>query len=116
AYNIATQGYVDPLDPEVLMIGALNGMIDAIDDPNTNYMSSDEYTRWNESLSGEFEGIGATVRQDEETGALVIVRPIAGSPAEAAGLLPGDVIVTVGGEDVTDLSQEEIISRVRGPA
>lgn len=116
AYDIVLQRYVDPVDEEALMEGALRGMLDSLGDDNTNYLNPDEYAAYNQSLSGEFEGIGATVRQDEDSGALTIVQPLPESPAEAAGLLPGDQIVTVGGEDITDLSQSEIINRVRGPA
>jgi carboxyl-terminal processing protease len=115
-YDLLNQRYIDPLDQDGLMVGAINGMIESIGDDDTNFMSQEDYERWNQSLSGEFEGIGATVRQDEETGALIIVAPLDGSPAEGAGILPGDMIVEVGGENITDLSQTEIINRVRGPA
>ncbi len=115
-YDALNRNYVDPLDPETLMFGAIRGMVDAVDDPNTNYMSQEEYERWQESLSGEFEGIGATVRQDERSGALEIISPLPNSPAIEAGLLSGDMIVEVGGEDITDLTQTEIVNRVRGPA
>lgn len=116
AYDVLNARYVDPLDPETLMLGALNGMMDAVGDPNTNYLDAEAYEGWQLSLSGEFEGIGATVRQDEDNGALTIVAPLEDSPAERAGLQPGDQIVEVGGEDITELSQSEIVSRVRGPA
>lgn len=115
-YDLLNQRYIDPLDQDALEVGAINGMIESIGDNDTNYMNADEYERWNQSLSGEFEGIGATVRQDEETGGLIIIAPLEGSPAEGAGILAGDMIVEVGGEDITGLTQSEIISRVRGPA
>lgn len=115
-YDILNQRYVDPLDQENLIIGAIEGMTAAVDDENTEYLTLDELSAWNDSLSGEFEGIGATVRQNEDTGALEIVAPLPNSPAESAGLLPGDQIVQVGGEDVTVYDQTEIINRVRGPA
>ncbi|MBZ0306736.1 MAG: S41 family peptidase [Anaerolineae bacterium] len=116
AYDIVKSQFVDPVDDETLMVGALEGMLEALEDENTNYLEPAELSAWNESLNGEFEGIGATVRQDEETGGLIIVGPLPGSPAEEAGILPGDMIVEVGGKDITDLSQAEIINQVRGPA
>ena len=116
AYDLVNRQYIDPLEEQDLMIGALEGMVNSIGDDNTSYMDAAEFESWNQSLNGEFEGIGATVRQDEDSGALLIVSPLDGSPAEASGLLPGDAIVEVGGEDITDLSQTEIINRVRGPA
>ncbi len=108
--------YVDPLDDETLMEGALSGMLAVLDDPHTGYMTPEIFSRINETMSGEYEGIGANVRMDEETGGLELVSIMEGSPAQAAGLLPGDVIVEVGGEDVTHLPQNEIVALVRGPA
>lgn len=116
AYDIVKGQFVDPVDDEVMMLGALEGMLEALGDENTNYFDPTELAAWNESLTGEFEGIGATVRQDEETGGLIIVSPLPGSPAESSGILPGDIIVQVGGKDITKLSQAEIINQVRGPA
>ena len=106
----------DELDDNALMEGALVGMITAIGDPNTDYMDPETYARVNEGMSGEYEGIGATVQQDEMTGGLELVSIFRDSPAQKAGLMPGDQIVGVNGEDVTDLTQEEIIALVRGPA
>lgn len=115
-YNLIKGQFVDPVDDETLMLGALEGMLETLGDENTAYLDPAELEAWNESLTGEFEGIGATVRQDEETGGLVIVSPLPGSPAEEAGILPGDTIIQVGGKDITALSQAEIINQVRGPA
>lgn len=116
AYDVLNARYIDPLDQDMLIEAAIEGMIDSIGDPNSNFMTQEEYQDWNLSLSGEFEGIGATVRQNDDTGALEIVAPLEDSPAERAGLQPGDQIIAVGGEDITELSQSEIVSRVRGPA
>lgn len=116
AWNLLHSNYVDPLDDNVLMEGALSGMMSAIGDRHTDYMPPQRYTQAQESLSGNYEGIGASVSQDPDTGALVIVRPFPGSPAETAGLRQGDQIVTVDGEDVTELDQSIIIGMVKGPA
>lgn len=104
------------LDDNALMEGALSGMVDAIGDEHTGYMDPETFARINESMSGEYEGIGATVKQNEETGGLELITIFEGSPAEQAGLIPGDQIVAVAGEDVTSLDQTEIIAMVRGPA
>ncbi len=104
------------LDDNALMEGALNGMVNSIGDPHTSYMDPESFARINEGMNGEYEGIGATVRQNETTGGLELVTIFKGSPAEQAGLRPGDQIVRVDGEDVTTLAQDEIISLVRGPA
>ncbi|MCI0709517.1 MAG: S41 family peptidase [Chloroflexi bacterium] len=115
-WTLLHDNYIDPLDDDALMEAALNGMIDSLEDPHMGYIPPVDYQEVLDSLNGEFEGIGATVSQDEVTGALEIVRPLPGSPAEAAGLLPGDHVVTVDGEDITDMDQSVIISMVRGPA
>jgi len=104
------------VDDTALMEGALSGMIRAIGDPHTDYMPPTLYATINESMNGEYEGIGATVKQDEATGGLELVTIMDGSPAQAAGLRPGDLIVEVAGVNITHLTQSEIIARVRGPA
>jgi carboxyl-terminal processing protease len=116
AWTLLHENYVDPLDDESLMEGALTGMVNAVGDPHTDYMDPETFARMNESMSGAYEGIGATVRQDTATGGLELISIMMGSPAEAAGLRAGDQIVEVDGEDITALSQDQIISMVRGPA
>jgi carboxyl-terminal processing protease len=116
AWDLMHQYYVDPLDDIQLMEAALAGLMDAPGDPHMDYMNPDAYSQAREGLTSEYEGIGATVQQDEATGALVIVRPLPGSPAEASGILSGDEIVTVDGEDITGMDQSTIIGMVKGPA
>ncbi len=115
AWNLIHEHYTD-LDDNALMEGALAGMIESIGDPHTDYMTPELFARINEGMSGEYEGIGATVRQDENTGGLELLSIMDGSPAERAGLLAGDQIVRVEGQDVTSWTQNEIIAQVRGPA
>ena len=110
------ENYVDPIDDQALMEGALRGMLGSLGDPHTDYMDPETFARVNESMSGAYEGIGATVRLNETIGGLELVSIMPGSPAEVAGLLPGDTIVEVNGEDVTSLGQNEIIAKVRGPS
>lgn len=106
----------DGLDDEALLTGALTGMMESLGDPNSDYFEPEAWSRLNESTSGEYEGIGAMVAKDEETGGLELVGIFEGSPAATAGLQPGDQIFQVEGQDITALSQEEIITLVRGPA
>jgi carboxyl-terminal processing protease len=116
AWGLLHNNYVDPLDDTVLMEGALSGMMASLGDPHTDYMDPETFAHVNESMSGEYEGIGASVRQDEITGGLELISIMPESPAKRAGLRPGDQIVTVDGEDVTEWTQTEIIAHVRGPA
>jgi carboxyl-terminal processing protease len=106
----------DAIDYDMLIEYALTSMLESVGDPNTDYIAPDRFGQIVESLNADFEGIGATVRKDEETGGLRIVRPLPDSPAENAGLRADDVVVTVDGEDITSLDEDIIISKVRGPA
>ncbi len=116
-WTLLHETYGDELDDVALMEGAIVGLITTIGDPHMDYMDPETFSRVFGSLNGEeYEGIGAVVRQDEVTGGLELVSIFEGSPAEQAGLLPGDRIVMVEGQDITDLTQSEIISMVRGPA
>lgn len=119
-YNLIHSQYVDPNDnpttPAQLVDGAISGMINALDDEFSGYMPPDVYQMQNEYLEGEFEGIGATIRTDDEAGgAIIVVSVFPGSPAETAGIMAGDIFVLVNGEEVDGLSQSELAFRVRGP-
>ena len=77
-------------------------------------MDPEEFQQANESLSGEYEGIGAYV--DTSTEYLTIISPIPGSPAEAAGLRSGDAIIAIDGEEMTGIDPEIVRKKVLGPA
>ncbi len=109
------QEYVDqPLDQQKLMQGAIRGMLDALDDPYSGFMTLDEYQQANAPLRGEYEGIGAWV--DTSGDLLTIISPMEGSPAENAGLKAGDQIVAVDGENVVGMDPQLVLRRVLGPA
>ncbi len=115
AWEIVHSQYVDqPVDDVQLMRGAIRGMLESLGDPHTGYMDPDEYKEATTMLEGEYEGIGAWV--DVSGDYLTIVTPMPGSPAEEAGLKPGDQIIAVDGEDVTGLAPEVVRKRVLGPA
>jgi carboxyl-terminal processing protease len=115
AWNIVHNQYVDqPLDDVTLMRGAIRGMMDAVGDKQTYYMDPQVYDSATSELAGEYEGIGAYVDTTGEY--LTIISPIEGSPAEAAGLKPGDLIIAIDGEDMTGVSPEEARQKVLGPA
>ncbi len=115
AWDIVHQRFVDqPLDDPQLMQGAIRGMIDALGDEHSSYMDPDEYLQANMPLDGSYEGIGAWV--DTEGEYLTIVSPMPDSPAEHAGLQPGDQVVAVDGEDVTGVDPSVVVRSVLGPA
>ncbi|MBI4733151.1 MAG: S41 family peptidase [Chloroflexi bacterium] len=115
AWNIVHQQYFTrPLDDVALVDGAIRGMMDALPDEHSGYMDPQQTSDANIDMSGEYDGIGAWV--DTEAELLTIVRPMPGSPAEAAGLLPGDQIIAVDGEDVVGMDPTLVRLKVLGPA
>ena len=102
------------MDPDVFAEAAIRGLISALDDPHTSYVSPEAFSIENEDLHGRFEGIGANVSMRRD-GKLQIVAPLKDSPAEAAGLRPGDVILEVDGESILGLSLLEAVGKIRGP-
>ena len=115
AWDLVHREYVDqPVDDIKLMQGAISGMLDSLGDQHTGYISPAEYKLDQTIQTGELEGIGATVEKSGDYAK--IVSPIPGSPADAAGLRPEDLIVKVDRVDVAGKSLTEIVSLVRGPA
>jgi carboxyl-terminal processing protease len=114
AWNIVHEQYVEqPVDDQVLMQGAIRGMMDALGDQQTFYMEPQLFESESSSLQGEYEGIGAYVDTDGEY--LTIVSPIEGSPADLAGLQPGDTVIAIDGEDMTGIAPEQARLKVLGP-
>jgi carboxyl-terminal processing protease len=115
AWDIVHQEYVDqPVDEEAMMRGAIEGALNALGDQHTTYMDPSTYEQANIPLQGSYEGIGAWVDTNAEY--LTIVSPMPGSPAEQAGLEPGDRVIAVDGEDVTGIDANIVIRSVLGPA
>jgi carboxyl-terminal processing protease len=115
AWNIVHDQYVDqPVNDVVLMQGAIRGMMDALGDKHSSYMDPTTYQDANAGLAGEYEGIGAWV--DTTSDYLTIISPIPGSPAEMAGLQPGDKIIAIDGKDMTGVDAELVRQQVLGPA
>lgn len=112
-YELATE-YVDEPDQEKLVQGAINGMIESLDDPYTQYFPPEEFTAFEESVRGEFTGIGAEV--SIENNRLQIVTPLEDSPAYKAGVMAGDVVMLIEGEDTLNMDINEAVKRLKGPA
>jgi carboxyl-terminal processing protease len=115
-WDLASENFVNPeaVDPDEMTNGAINGMLDSLGDQgHTRFLSAEEARQWDESMSGEFEGIGAYL--DMRDGQAIVVSPIEGSPAEAAGLKSNDSILQVDGQDTEGWTIEELVSNIRGP-
>jgi carboxyl-terminal processing protease len=116
AYRTIRERYVnsDEIDTDKLAEGAVKGMVEALDDPFASYFDPKQYeSQVQNTLEGHFEGIGATV--DLVNGELTIAAPLPGSPAEKAGLRPGDAILRVEGESIEGLTVYEVVQKIRGP-
>lgn len=117
AWDLVERYFVDQdaIDPVRMTYGAIQGMLATLGDQNhTVFFSPEVAQQQQSSLDGSFEGIGAYVEGTDS--GFRIVAPIHGSPAEEAGILAGDIVLRVDGEDITGLPEWEIISRIRGPA
>jgi carboxyl-terminal processing protease len=116
-WDLLHKQYVDqPVSDELLMRGAIRGMMDSLGDPHTSYMDPEEYTSLTTQLQGEdtYEGIGAWVDTSSEY--LTIISPMPGSPAEKAGLRTGDKVIAIDGQDMTGVDGELVRKKIIGPA
>ncbi len=117
AWDLVVAHFVDQdkVDFTAMTYGAIEGMLSTLDDEgHTTFLSPDALKQHESSLEGEFEGIGAYVSLED--GNITIVAPIDGSPAEKAGILPGDVILAVDGENVEGRTLNDVIGLIRGAA
>jgi carboxyl-terminal processing protease len=117
AWDAVQDQYLDPPSQDLLMQGAITGMINALNDRNSAYMDPKLYESLNDEMSdGAYEGIGASIRKDPITGNFTVVSTIIGSPAQKGGLRVGDIIVSVDGKEIRPLTQTQLLGVVRGPA
>lgn len=101
-----------PVDSQKMIYGAIKGMVSALGDPYTSFLTPDENKSINDALQGVYEGIGAEL--DVENGVLIIVSPLDGSPAQAAGLKPRDKILEINGESAIGIAVSEAVNKIRG--
>lgn len=112
AYHLILNQFVEKIDDEDLIEGAIHGMLATLDDPYSVYMDKKTAQQFNESLESSFEGIGAEVSMID--GKVIVVAPFKDSPAEKSGLKPKDQIVAIDGEKVEGLDLHEATLKIRG--
>lgn len=112
SYNALTNEYYKELDKEELISAAIKGMYSSIDDDYTTYFDSDSSKAFEETINGEYEGIGCTIYMNEEE-QIVINSIFENSPSEEAGLKAGDIIIKVDGEDYTDKTTTELSNYIK---
>jgi carboxyl-terminal processing protease len=128
-YDAVTTRYpLGPVERTTLIEGAIRGLVDSVGDPYSSYLSPEDFTGTLNDISGSFEGIGAEIGSVDAGGNtsdcatfgpdchLVIIAPLDGSPAEKAGLKPGDVVLEVDGSTLDGLTPDQARDRVRGKA
>ena len=125
---IRTRYPLGPVDRETLVEGAIRGLVESVGDPYSSYLSPEDFRGTIDDISGAFEGIGAEIGAVDSAGNasdcspfgadchMVIIAPLEGSPAEGAGLKPGDVVSAVDGKTLDGLTPDEARDRVRGKA
>jgi len=102
------------IDQDALFQAAVKGMLESLNDPYSKYFTEEEANGFTQSITGEFEGIGAILESTEE-GFVKISGLIEGGPAAESDLKKGDLVYAVDGIDILDMSLEEIINRIKGP-
>lgn len=114
-WRLLSRHYVSPekLETRTMVYGAVSGLVSAIGDPYTLFMTPQDMKVFENALSGTLEGIGAQL--DLKEGKVTVVAPLKGSPAEKAGLRTHDIIVSVDGKSLEGLGLEGVVSLIRGP-
>jgi len=114
-WDLVQQEYLDrPVDGQQMLYGAISGMVSSLGDPYTAFLPPELNEAVTESLNSEYQGIGAELGLKE--GQLVIVAPLDGSPAKAAGIRPGDKIFQIEGESTASITISEAVAKIRGAA
>jgi len=115
AWHIIQEKYAakNSLNYQDMVFGAISGMVKSLGDPYTVFMNPEDTKRFKDDISGSFEGVGMEVGIRNRD--LQVISPLEGTPAKAAGLRPGDLIVRIDDIPTRDLTLEEAVSLIRGP-
>jgi carboxyl-terminal processing protease len=111
-YSSIASRYYKPVDKDALKYSAMQGMFSSLGDPHTNFLEPKTAQQFSLETQGDFVGIGA--RLDDDPLGAKIVSVFEGSPAKAAGIESGDVVVAVGGKEVAGIAIDEIVTFIRG--
>lgn len=112
--SIIDQYYLGEVNEDDLKEGAIKGFIEGLGDPYTEYISKEEMEEYMQDTLGNYVGIGIYMVLDEEEGKIKVLSPMKGSPAEQAGIQPGDIIETVDGETYTKEEMSEVSDKIKG--
>ena len=105
--------YYEEIEPGTLARGAIDGMLDGLGDPYTVYYDPEEYKAFKQEASGSYSGVGMTVQMSEQL--VTVVAVFENSPAEAAQIQTGDIVLSVDGVSATGRTVDEVVSDIKGP-
>lgn len=105
--------YLDEVEAASVEDGIYEGLMEGLDDPYSVYYSQDALDAMEEATNGVYSGIGAVMTQDPQTKEIFVVRCFDETPSAEAGLLPGDVVVGINGEELGDMDLSELVSRIK---
>lgn len=112
--KLTTQYYdKSKVDPQKLLNGAITGMVQSVGDPYTMYLPPTQNSNFQQQLAGQFTGIGAELGQKDKQ--IIVIAPLAGSPAEKSGIKAGDGIMKVDGESTASWTLQQTVDKIRGP-
>ncbi len=108
------RGFLGPVDPRTLFEGAMDGMLDRLDDPNTGFVTAGDLQRFTESLDQEFGGVGMEVSLDPDTRQITVINALVDTPASRAGIRAGDKVLKIDGQSTRDMLLRESVELMRG--
>ncbi len=114
-YSLLKTDFDGVLDNNNLLDGLKSGLVEATGDPYTEYLNAQDAKEFDDQLSGSFTGIGAELGTDDENN-ILIVAPLAGYPAEKAGLKSKDIISAIDGQTTAGMTVNTAVKKIRGPA
>ncbi|MFQ9509572.1 MAG: S41 family peptidase [Lachnospiraceae bacterium] len=112
--NIIHEKYLFDIDESQMEDGIYKGLLSSLGDPYSVYYNKEEYQALMESTSGTYCGIGVLVSQNRETGVITVVKPFEGGPGYEAGILPGDILYKVAGEEVSGIDVSKVVANIKG--
>lgn len=116
AYNKLQENFIDPskINNEAVTYGAIEGMTKSLEDPYTDFFDPEQAKRFQQDLSGSFEGIGVEIGIKKDM--LTVIAPLEGTPGQKAGLKAGDIIADINGKDTSSMTTDDAVNLIRGPA
>lgn len=112
--GIIQANYLEDVDHKQMTEGIYSGLLEALGDPYSVYYTEEDYTSFQESVSGTYCGIGASLLQDKDTGIITVVRTFKGSPSYEEGITTGDILYKVEGDEVTGQDLSTVTAKVKG--